>query len=86
MREYERFNTTCANAYVKPMMESYLNRLRERLAGGGATCPIFLMHSGGGIVSIETAAAYPVRLVESGPAGGAIFAADVARRTTCARC
>jgi N-methylhydantoinase A len=80
MREYERFNTTCANAYVKPMMESYLNRLRERLAQQGADCPIFLMHSGGGIVSIETAAAYPVRLVESGPAGGAIFAADVARR------
>ncbi|HVG47906.1 MAG TPA: hydantoinase/oxoprolinase family protein [Rubellimicrobium sp.] len=80
MREYERFNTTCANAYVKPMMESYLNRLASRLASEGATCPIFLMHSGGGIVSIETAAQYPVRLVESGPAGGAIFAADVARR------
>ncbi|TNC74900.1 hydantoinase/oxoprolinase family protein [Rubellimicrobium roseum] len=80
MREYERFNTTCANAYVKPMMESYLGRLRERLAQEGATCPIFLMHSGGGIVSIETAAQFPVRLVESGPAGGAIFAADVARR------
>ncbi|TNC52454.1 hydantoinase/oxoprolinase family protein [Rubellimicrobium rubrum] len=80
MREYERFNTTCANAYVKPMMESYLGRLRERLAHEGAACPIFLMHSGGGIVSIETAAQFPVRLVESGPAGGAIFAADVARR------
>ncbi|WP_210528907.1 hydantoinase/oxoprolinase family protein [Rubellimicrobium arenae] len=80
MREYERFNTTCANAYVKPMMESYLGRLRDRLAADGAACPIFLMHSGGGIVSIETAAQYPVRLVESGPAGGAIFAADVARR------
>lgn len=80
MREYERFNTTCANAYVKPMMESYLGRLRDRLAAEGAACPIFLMHSGGGIVSLETAAEYPVRLVESGPAGGAIFAAFVARR------
>ena len=80
MREYERFNTTCANAYVKPMMESYLSRLREQLAAVGARCPIFLMHSGGGIMSLEMAAAYPVRLVESGPAGGAIFAADVARR------
>ncbi|MBP1806105.1 hydantoinase/oxoprolinase family protein [Rubellimicrobium aerolatum] len=80
MREYERFTTTCANAYVRPMMESYLSRLRDRLAATGATCPIFLMHSGGGIVSLETAAQYPVRLVESGPAGGAIFAADVARR------
>ncbi len=80
MREYERFNTTCANAYVKPMMESYLGRLAERLAGAGADCPIFLMHSGGGIISLESAAQFPVRLVESGPAGGAIFAADIARR------
>ncbi len=80
MREYERFNTTCANAYVKPMMESYLGRLKDRLKGAGADCPIFLMHSGGGIISLESAAAFPVRLVESGPAGGAIFAADIARR------
>ncbi len=80
MREYERFNTTCANAYVKPMMQSYLGRLRARLAEAGADCPVFLMHSGGGIISIDAAAEYPVRLVESGPAGGAIFAADVARR------
>jgi N-methylhydantoinase A len=85
MREYERFNTTCANAYVRPMMESYLGRLRGRLAERGARCPIFLMHSGGGIVSIDTAATFPVRLVESGPAGGAIFAADVARRHGLAR-
>ena len=80
MREYERFNTTCANAYVKPMMESYLGRLRAKLAETGADCPIFLMHSGGGIISIASAAEFPVRLVESGPAGGAIFAADIARR------
>jgi N-methylhydantoinase A len=80
MREYERFNTTCANAYVKPMMESYLGRLQAKLAGVGADCPIFLMHSGGGIISLTSAAEFPVRLVESGPAGGAIFAADIARR------
>lgn len=80
MREYERFNTTCANAYVRPMMESYLGRLRERLAAEGADCPVFLIHSGGGVISLETAAQFPVRLVESGPAGGAIFAADLARR------
>jgi len=79
MREYERFNTTAANAYVKPMMQGYLGRLQDRLASAGATCPVFLMHSGGGIISLETAALYPVRLVESGPAGGAIFAADIAR-------
>ena len=41
MREYERFNTTIANAYIKPMMNSYLGRLKERLAGEGAACPIF---------------------------------------------
>lgn len=80
MREYERFATTCANAYVRPMMASYLGRLAERLAAHGATCPVFLIHSGGGIISIEAAARFPVRLVESGPAGGAIFAADIARR------
>ncbi len=80
MREYERFNTTCANAYVMPLMASYLNRLTGRLAAAGATCPVVLMHSGGGIMSLESAARFPVRLVESGPAGGAIFAAQVASR------
>ena len=80
MREYERFNTTIANAYIKPLMKSYLGRLKDRLAGEGADCPVFLMHSGGGIMSLESAAEFPVRLVESGPAGGAIFAADIAAR------
>ncbi len=78
MREYERFNTTIANAYIKPLMKSYLGRLAGRLADAGADCPIFLMHSGGGIISIESAAEFPVRLVESGPAGGAVFAATLA--------
>ncbi|WP_417628579.1 hydantoinase/oxoprolinase family protein [Pararhodobacter aggregans] len=80
MREFERFNTVCANAYVRPQMASYLERLQVRLNEKGATCPVFMIHSGGGLVSVETAAEFPVRLVESGPAGGAIFAADVARR------
>ncbi|MBC6443221.1 MAG: hydantoinase/oxoprolinase family protein [Rhodobacteraceae bacterium] len=80
MREYERFNTTITNAYIKPLMTSYLSRLRDRLAAEGADCPIFLMHSGGGVMSIENATEFPVRLVESGPAGGAIFAADIAAR------
>ena len=78
MREYERFNTTVANAYIKPLMKSYLDRLAERLAAEGAACPIFLMHSGGGIISLQSAAEFPVRLVESGPAGGAVFAAGIA--------
>ncbi len=78
MREYERFNTTIANAYIKPLMKSYLSRLKGRLATEGAYCPVFLMHSGGGIISLENAAEFPVRLVESGPAGGAVFAAHIA--------
>ncbi len=80
MREFERFNTVCANAYVQPLMASYLFKLAEELKVRGADCPLYLIHSGGGLVSVETAAAFPVRLVESGPAGGAIFAADLATR------
>ena len=80
MREFERFNTVCANAYVRPQMAAYLTRLQARLKDEGATCPVFMIHSGGGLISVETAAEFPVRLIESGPAGGAIFAADIARR------
>ena len=80
MREYERFNTVVANAYIKPLMASYLGRLEDRLRGEGVDCRIFLMHSGGGIISIQNAAEFPVRLVESGPAGGAVFAAYIAAR------
>lgn len=80
MREFERFNTVCANAYVRPQMADYLSRLQVRLKEMGAECPVFMIHSGGGLISVETASEFPVRLVESGPAGGAIFAADIARR------
>ena len=80
MREYERFNTVVANAYIKPLMKSYLGRLEGRLVEQGVNCNVFLMHSGGGIISIESAAEFPVRLVESGPAGGAVFAATIAAR------
>ena len=80
MREYERFNTVVANAYIKPLMASYLGRLEGRMQAEGIMGRIFLMHSGGGIISIESAAAFPVRLVESGPAGGAVFAAHIAAR------
>ncbi|KAG1648166.1 hypothetical protein GQR58_030064 [Nymphon striatum] len=59
-----------------PLMKSYLGRLEGRLNDEGVTCNIFLMHSGGGIISLESAAEFPVRLVESGPAGGAVFAAS----------
>lgn len=80
MREFQRFNTVCANAFVKPLIASYLNRLVSRLALEGVTSPVFMIHSGGGIISVESAIEFPVRLLESGPAGGAIFAAHVATR------
>jgi len=80
MREWERFSTTVANAYVQPLMARYLRRLETGLREMGLTAPLFLMLSGGGLTTIETACRFPIRLVESGPAGGAIFAAHVARQ------
>ncbi len=79
MREWERFSTTAANAYVQPLMARYLTRLEAELRGIGMDAPIFLMLSGGGLTTIATACRFPIRLVESGPAGGAIFAAGIAR-------
>jgi N-methylhydantoinase A len=79
MREWERFSTTAANAYVQPLMARYLTRLEHGLRDIGFSGPIFLMLSGGGLTTIETACKLPIRLVESGPAGGAIFSAHVAR-------
>ncbi|MEZ5924216.1 MAG: hydantoinase/oxoprolinase family protein [Hyphomicrobiaceae bacterium] len=80
MRELQRFNTVCANAYVQPVMASYLGRLTGGLASIGLHAPVYIMHSGGGIITVESAIAFPVRLLESGPAGGAVFAADIAAR------
>jgi N-methylhydantoinase A len=80
MREYERFSTACANAYVQPLIGRYLANLDALLRHEGFVCPLFLMLSGGGLTSVGTAIRFPVRLVESGPAGGAIFAAEVARQ------
>ena len=80
MREYERFSTACANAYVQPMLGRYLANLETLLRNEGVTCPLFLMLSGGGLTTVETAIRFPVRLVESGPAGGAIFASHIARQ------
>ena len=79
-REFERFSTTCANAYVQPLISSYLEDFELELRRRGFSCPVLLMLSSGGLTSVETARRFPVRLVESGPAGGAIFAAEVSRR------
>ncbi len=80
MREWERFSTTVANAYVQPLIAGYLGRLQAGLRAMGLQAPVFLMLSGGGLTTIDTARRFPIRLVESGPAGGAIFAADIARQ------
>ncbi len=78
VREYERFSTAVANAYVRPLMESYLARLKGRLESLGLRCPVLMMTSGGGLTTLETAMRFPIRLVESGPAGGAILASHIA--------
>jgi N-methylhydantoinase A len=80
MREYERFSTACANAYIQPLLGRYLSRLEGELARAGFDCPLLLMTSGGGITTLDTAIRFPVRLVESGPAGGATFGACIARQ------
>jgi N-methylhydantoinase A len=85
VREYERTSTAVANAYVQPMMDSYLERMQTALKAEQFAGTIYLVTSGGGLTAIETARRYPVRLVESGPAGGAIFAAQVAARAGEAR-
>jgi len=85
VREYERTSTAVANAYVQPLMDSYLARMQAALAAERFTGTIYLVTSGGGLTAIETARRFPVRLVESGPAGGAIFAAEVAARAGEAR-
>ena len=80
LREYERFSTTCANAYVQPLMARYLEQLKQRIVEAGFTCPLLLMTSGGGLAPLETAIRFPIRLVESGPAGGVILSTWIAER------
>ncbi len=74
IREYERTSTTVANAYVLPLMERYLARLEDGLKALGSAAPLLLIMSSGGITTVATARRFPIRLVESGPAGGAILA------------
>lgn len=77
-REFDRLCTTVANAYIQPLMGRYLDAFRALFAQEGVTCPILMMTAGGGMCTIETAMRFPIRLVESGPAGGAILAARIA--------
>jgi N-methylhydantoinase A len=80
IREYERWSTAAANAYVQPVMDRYLGRLDTALKKQGFSCPLFMITSGGGLTALDTARKFPIRLVESGPAGGAILAAALARQ------
>jgi len=80
-REYERASTVVVNAYLQPIMQQYLGRLEQRVAAGGRGSKVFVMQSSGGITSVESAAREPVRTVLSGPAGGVVGAAAMARRS-----
>ena len=79
IREYERFSTVCANAYVRPLMSKYLGALKDELNNLGFAGSFLMMLSGGGLTTLEQAMRFPIRLVESGPAGGVALAAHVAR-------
>ncbi len=80
LREFERTSTTVANAYVQPLVEKYLERLARGLRKLGIVAPLHIMLSNGGSCSVQTAAQFPVRLVESGPCGGALAAAHYGNR------
>lgn len=72
MREHPRTSTTVANAYVQPITEQYMARVADGLAESGVTAPLNIMLSSGGTTTVEAATAFPIRLVESGPSGGAL--------------
>jgi N-methylhydantoinase A len=79
IREYERASTTAINAYVAPVVGPYLRALREQLERIGVRGSLLVMQSNGGTAVADTASQFPVRLLESGPAAGAIGAAYIAR-------
>jgi N-methylhydantoinase A len=74
IREYTRTSATVINAYVQPIVRGYLDRMRDGLLAEGLDCELYLMTSSGGSITVETAAALPIQLVESGPAAGALIA------------
>src|SRR6266536_3599768 len=76
IREYERASTTIANVYVQGRVDRYLRELQARLERGGFRGSLFMMLSNGGVATAETAIRFPIRLLESGPAAGALAAAS----------
>lgn len=79
-KEFDRLCTTIANAYIQPLMANYLDSLANQLKCAGLNCPILMITASGGMTTLDTAARLPIRLVESGPAGGAVLAAHVAEQ------
>jgi 5-oxoprolinase (ATP-hydrolysing) len=75
LREYERATTTLANAFVQPLMDRYIARFEAELRSRGFAGRFYLMQSAGGLASPEMARRFPIRLLESGPAGGGLAAA-----------
>ncbi|MGA8539458.1 MAG: hydantoinase/oxoprolinase family protein, partial [Terriglobales bacterium] len=80
-REYERTSTVVVNAYLQPLMQSYMEKLAVRARERATDARIFVMQSSGGITALESAAREPVRTVLSGPAGGLVGAAAMAARS-----
>lgn len=78
-REYERTNTTVSNAFVKPTVRSYLDRLEDRLNEKGLSCEPYAMQSNGGTATFEMAKANPINMIESGPVGGVIGANEIGK-------
>ena len=81
IREYERTSTAVVNAYIGPVVHHYMDTLLGRLEALGVACPVRIMQSSGGVMSVESAKRKPAYLVESGPAAGAIACARLARTT-----
>ncbi len=79
VREYERFSTVCANAYVRPLMARYLAQLLSELTDRGFAGSFLMMLSDGALTTLDQATRFPIRLVEGGPAGGVALAAHVAQ-------
>ena len=81
IREYERTVNTVLNAYLQPALSHHLVGLEEALRSIGVPAPLYMMHGAGGLVSVQTAAAFPLKLLESGPAAGALAAVFFGRLT-----
>jgi N-methylhydantoinase A len=80
IREYERTSTTVINAYVRPIVETYLARLDAELKRGGIHAPLLLMQSNGGLTTAKAAALTPMHIIESGPAAGVVGVQALARQ------